>query len=132
MTHSTVTRFACGIVSFCFIGSTALLRAQLEIGTWVQQAASPGLAMTIEACCNGGRRLIYRVNGRSEVLMTIDTKLDGADASVLVGGKPSGETMGIKRVDALHADGRQALFGGHRGQPNPLLPSARGGVEPSA
>ncbi len=105
MTNSAVKRLACATIASCVVASTASLRAQLELGTWVQQSGSTaGLTMTIEACCNGGRRLVYRLNGRSDALMTLDTKLDGVDAPVLVGGKPSGETMAIKRVDALHAD----------------------------
>ena len=34
--------------------------------------------------------------------MTVDSPMDGREAPVLVGGKPSGETMAIKRVDDRH------------------------------
>ena len=57
--------------------------------------------MTIEACYNGGRRVIYRMVG-TETVMTVESPFDGSDAPVLVDGKPSGETMGIKRVDDHH------------------------------
>ena len=57
--------------------------------------------MTVEACCNGGRRLIYRIVG-VEMLVTIESPFDGSEAPVLVGGKASAETMGIKRVDDHH------------------------------
>jgi hypothetical protein len=62
------------------------------------------MTMTIEACCNGGRRLTYRteVNGKAAVLV-LETRLDGKEAPVLLDGKPSGETMAITRVDAHHA-----------------------------
>ncbi len=32
--------------------------------------------------------------------MTVNSPMDGTEAPALVGGKPSGETMAIKRVDA--------------------------------
>ena len=80
--------------------------AQLEIGTWVRQATAsvPEMTMTIEACCNGGRRITYHVViDKTETLLVIETRLDGADAPVLMAGKPSGETMAITRTDEHHA-----------------------------
>src|SRR5262245_4514562 len=40
-------------------------RAQIEIGTWVQQSGTmPGMTMTVETCCGStGRRLTYRMGG---------------------------------------------------------------------
>jgi hypothetical protein len=35
-------------------------------------------------------------------MMVVDSALDGADAPVFVAGKPSAETMAIKRVDDHH------------------------------
>ena len=57
--------------------------------------------MTIEACCNGGRRVIYHLVG-SEMVMSVTSPFDGSDAPVLVAGKPSGQTMAIKWVDKHH------------------------------
>ena len=95
-----------GAVIVCAFLSATDLNAQLSVGTWVKKAA-PGemgaLSMTIEMCCNGGRRITYHLKGRQEVLMTIDSALDGSDAPVMIAGKPSGETMGIKRLDDHHA-----------------------------
>jgi hypothetical protein len=34
--------------------------------------------------------------------MTIDSPLNGTDAPTLIGGKPSGQSMAIKRVDDHH------------------------------
>jgi len=83
--------------------SCVLVAAQLSIGTWVQQTAdgkTGNLTLTIEACCgSAGRRFVYRLAGKSDVLMTIDSPMDGTDAPVLTGGKPTGETMAIKRLD---------------------------------
>ena len=59
--------------------------------------------MTVEACCHGGRRLTYHIVGRSDLVLTVETPMDGSEVPVMAGGKPSGETMAITRVDAHHA-----------------------------
>jgi len=38
----------------------------------------------------------------TEMVMTVTPPFDGSDAPMLVNGKPSGQTMGIKWVDAHH------------------------------
>src|SRR5262245_29476819 len=45
--------------------------AQLSIGTWVKEASpgSPGMVMTVEECCGGGRRLIYRLQTTNKEVM---------------------------------------------------------------
>ena len=58
--------------------------------------------MTITACCSGGRHIVWRLNGGKNV-MSVDSRLDGKDAPVLLDGKPSGETMAIRRLDAHHS-----------------------------
>ena len=78
-------------------------QAQLGIGTWVKQGTTPGqpgLTMVVEACCGGGRRLIYKAG--ETVVLTVESPLDGSDAPEMSMGKPTGETMGIKRVDDHH------------------------------
>ena len=104
MTSATAKRFACVMAMFWAIDSASSLRAQISIGTWVRPSdpSAAALTMTVEACCNGGRRFIYRISGQSDVLMTIESPMDGTEVPVLVAGKPSGETMGIKRVDDHH------------------------------
>ena len=105
MTTVTAKRLAYGAAVFA-LGSAQSLHAQIEVGTWVRQstASMPGMTMTVEACCNGGRRLIYHVviEG-TETLLTVESRFDGSDAPVLMGGKPSAETMAITRVDDHHA-----------------------------
>jgi hypothetical protein len=61
------------------------------------------LTMTVTACCENGRRLVYHldINGRPAT-MTVDSKFDGTEAPVLLNGQPSGETMAIKWVDDHH------------------------------
>ena len=104
MTTVRAKSVACGVAILGALGLASSLQAQTGIGTWVRQseASTPGvITMTIEACCNGGRRVIYHMVG-TETVMTIASPFDGSDAPVLVGDKPSGETMGIKWVDDHH------------------------------
>jgi len=105
----------CGVAVFGAIGTAAVLHAQLEIGTWVRTDLPAGskMSMTVQACCNGGRRLIYHVEGQGQapMEMTVDSGLDGKDVPVIVGGKPNGQTMAITRIDALHVTSVQKMNG---------------------
>ena len=61
------------------------------------------MTMTVEACCRGGRKLTYRINMKgTNSIMTVESPFDGTAVPVLVDGKPSAETMAIKRVDDHH------------------------------
>ena len=82
------------------------LRAQIGVGTWVKKVDSGetgSMTMTVEACCRGGRKLTYHfgMNGTQSVL-TVESPFDGTEVPVLLDGKPSGETMAIKRLDDHH------------------------------
>jgi hypothetical protein len=59
------------------------------------------MTMTVEPCCGSGRRLTYRVPPNDMVLI-VESQLDGKDAPVMFQGKPSGETMAITKVDDRH------------------------------
>jgi hypothetical protein len=107
-------RFLAAATVLFALEARAPLHAQLEIGTWVQQSGpGKGMTMKIEACCHGGRRLSYMLAGNTEVMLQLESALDGSEAPVLSKGKPTGETMAIKRVDQYHAvntlkmDGKQ-------------------------
>ncbi len=106
MTRTKATTLACGTAMFVLAFATSL-HAQVEIGTWVRQdtAFKAGtMTMDVEACCRGGRRLTYHIlMGKTQSLITVESPFDGTEAPVLVNGKPTGETMAIKRVDAHHA-----------------------------
>jgi hypothetical protein len=94
-----------GIAVICGLGVATPALAQISTGTWVQQKTPEGkvgLEMTVESCCSGGLRLIYRLPGRSDVLLSVESPMDGRDAPVLMTGQPTGETMGMKRVDDHH------------------------------
>lgn len=104
MTIATARRLAWGIALLALVPVTSL-KAQVGVGTWVRKAtpSMPAITMTVEACCNGGRRLTYHldING-TEMILLVESPFDGSDAEVLIGGKPSGETMAITRVDDHH------------------------------
>ena len=81
--------------------------AQLGVGTTWLRTDLKGIAiiLTVEACCNGGLRLIWQVpsiGGQPASTMTVDSPMNGTDVPALVDGKPTGETMAIKRVDDHH------------------------------
>ena len=104
MTTVSAKSVACGVAVLGALGLASSLQAQTGVGEWVRQSegATPaGLTMTIEACCNGGRRVTYHIVGTTMV-MTMESPFDGSDAPVLVDGKPSGQTMAIKWVDSHH------------------------------
>ena len=103
---ATARRLACSVVLLSVLGPAGSLHAQIGVGTWVRKTTDsmPGsMTMTVEACCNGGRRLTYHINmGGTSTIMTLASPFDGSEAAVIVAGKPSGETMAITRVDDHH------------------------------
>jgi len=104
MKRNYMAAFVCAAALLGSLGPTSPAHAQIGVGTWVRQAgaATPGnMTMTVEPCCNGGRRLTYRMNN-AELLMVVESPFDGKEVPVLVGGKPSGETMAITQVDPRH------------------------------
>jgi hypothetical protein len=89
------------------VGGVNQANAQWAVGTtWIRtDAEGKGVTMSVAACCNGGYRLTYQMppmGGQPAMVLTIDSPLDGTDAPTLIGGKPSGQTMAIKRVDDHH------------------------------
>jgi hypothetical protein len=105
MTIATPRVLVCSVVLVGALVPARPLHAQLGVGTWVRTSTDSmmPMTMTVEACCNGGRRLIYHfdING-TETILTVESRFDGRDAEVLIAGKPSGETMGMTRVDDHH------------------------------
>ena len=104
MTRVHVRGIACAAVLLGALSPASPAHAQVGIGTWVRQAVPevPGeITMIVEACCNGGRRLTYRIAG-SKQIMVVESPFDGREVPVLLDGKLSGETMAIKRLDDHH------------------------------
>lgn len=89
--------------------------AQLGVGNWVRtDEKANGITMTIEACCSGGLRLIYHLQaapGQPPITLTVDSPMDGTEVPAMIGGKPSGQTMAIKRVDDRHYTGVVKMAG---------------------
>jgi hypothetical protein len=81
------------------------LSAQIGVGTWARNSPEHvQMTMTVETCCGPkGRRLTYHIPMKNVTMeMTVDSPFDGTEVPVLVGGKPSGETMAIKWLDDHH------------------------------
>jgi hypothetical protein len=105
MSKHTAVTIAFGAMLMGIFGSATPLRAQAAIGTWVRKpdsSAPKGMTMIVEMCCGSGRRITYHVPPNNMVLV-VESKLDGQDAPVLFDGKPSGETMAITKLDDRHA-----------------------------
>ena len=107
-----------GVMLVSTLVMPAAARAQLGVGVWERQKdkGSKGLAgsmtMTVEQCCRGGYKLTYNIdiNGTKSV-MKVESPFDGTAVPVLVDGKPSGETMSIKRVDERHTSTTMTMNG---------------------
>jgi hypothetical protein len=102
------TRRSIGAIAFLsalsWIGQA---HAQLGVGTtWLRtDAQGKGIVLSVEACCSGGLRLIWQIpptGGQPAYTMTVDSPMNGTEVPALIAGKPSGETMAIKRVDDHH------------------------------
>jgi hypothetical protein len=98
-----------GIVFTSALGWAALAHAQIPVGTWERtDAQGKGIVMTVTKCCNGGLRLVYNIpalQGQPASTITVDSPMDGTEVQSLVGGKPSGQTMAIRRLDDRHYEG---------------------------
>ena len=117
-------RLICTVAFLSAVGWASQAHAQLPVGMWVRtDAQANGLTMTVEACCNGGSRLIYRVPvpGQPPVTMTVDSPMNGTEVPTLVGGKASGQTMAITRVDARHYSAAVKMGGKLYGTSNGTL-----------
>jgi hypothetical protein len=110
MQRCTSIKLIFAVVAFVCLFSCAEA-ADSVIGTWVLQKTTSAknqldMTMVIEAWGNqGGRKFTYNIRfpNKQISVMTIESPFDGTDVPVLVDGKPTGETMGIKRVDDYHS-----------------------------
>ncbi len=105
---AATNRLICSLAFLSAVGWASQAHAQIPVGNWVRtDAQANGLTMTVEACCNGGLRLIYHVpiTGQPPMTVTVDSPMNGTEVPSLVNGKPTGQTMAITRVDARHYTG---------------------------
>jgi hypothetical protein len=106
-TTPTTKRWIGALAFLVVAGWASQAHAQLGVGTtWVRtDAAGKGIVLNVEACCNGGLRLVYQIppmGGQPASTMSVDSPMNGTEVPALIAGKPSGETMAIKRVDDHH------------------------------
>ena len=91
----------------CLLSLSSMVGAEsLWSGTWVLREPPQGgrLTMTVEEV-GSGWKLTYKLVGPDApgtIVSTVLTPLDGKDVPVLVDGQPSGQTMGIRRIDSRH------------------------------
>ena len=108
MRMRSATERLIGVLAFLMVvGWASQAHAQLAVGTtWLRtDEAGKGIVLNVEACCHGGLRLVYHLpgmGGKPASTMSIDSPMNGTEAPVLIGGKPSAETMAITRVDDHH------------------------------
>jgi hypothetical protein len=77
--------------------------ADSPVGKWVKKVEPGKMAMTLTIEEWGSKAKLTYTLKDAKMVLTIVSNLDGSDAPVLLSGKPSGETMAIKRVDKRHA-----------------------------
>lgn len=91
----------------CLLSLSSMVGAEsLWSGTWVLRESPPGgrLIMTVETVGTGWK-LTYTVVGPDapgSTVSTVLTPLDGKEVPLLVNGMPSGQMMGIRRIDSRH------------------------------
>ena len=71
-------------------------------GVWVKKGTKTAMTMTIVKWSDSKAQITWDIKS-ANIVLSLVSSLDGKDAPVLMNGKPSGETMAIKRVDKRHA-----------------------------
>ena len=105
---TAVMQVVFGAAFLSTLGWSSAAHAQIAVGEWARtDAAGGGMTMTVASCCSGGYRLTYHVpvQGGQPLTLTVDLPMDGTEASVVSGGKPTGQTMSAKRLDDHHYTG---------------------------
>jgi hypothetical protein len=103
-------RFPGMVFVVCLLSLSSMVGAEsLWSGTWVLREPPQGgrLTMTVEEVGTGWN-LTYKVVGQAApgtIVSTVLTQLNCKDVTVLIEGKPSGQTMGIKKIDSRHTVG---------------------------
>ena len=113
-------RIVC-LIAFLVL-SSPLWAASPWSGVWVMRESPAGfrMTMTLEEVGAGWkiatRFPIPKAQGTAtESVMTVETALDGKDAPTFVDGKPTGQSMQIRKIDDRHTitiiklDGKQSI-----------------------
>jgi hypothetical protein len=96
-------RIALGL---CLLALASSASPQLAVGTWNKRGDHAKMLMIIEPD-GSATKITYKVlapDGKPlpQGVMTLVTQMDGNEVPVLVNGKPSGETMAIRKIDERH------------------------------
>jgi hypothetical protein len=105
MRRASKTVFGISAVAALLAGGGRAVAADSPVGTYARVGDAPkdkNFTMTIERWNKSGAKLTYKMVGQP-VVLTLETKLDGSDAPLVMNGQPTGETMAIKRTDGHHA-----------------------------
>jgi hypothetical protein len=99
-------RFAIAI-ALCLVALGASAGGPIPTGTWIKRGETRAPMMMIVESAGPGVKITYRIMGAdgkpmNQYVMTVVTMLDGKEAVVVVDGKPSDETMAVKRIDDSH------------------------------
>lgn len=91
----------------CLLSLSSMVGPEsLWSGTWVlREPTQEGRPTMTAEEVGSGWKLIYMVAAPDTtgiLYSTVLTQLDGKDVPVLVEGKPSGQTMGIKKIESRH------------------------------
>src|SRR5258706_15114651 len=85
-----------GLVVLLTLGLANQARAQIGVGIWARtDAHGNGMTMTVEVCCNGGRRLIFPKPGPRHAagVLAVGSPRNGTGGPAPVYGRPSGPRM---------------------------------------
>lgn len=80
------------------------------IGTWVprNKQVAPGMAgsmtLVVDRFGADGRKFTWHIKiNDKESVMVVESPMNGTEATVMVDGKPTAETMAVKRLDDRHS-----------------------------
>jgi hypothetical protein len=93
------------VVLILLLLSATVWADSVWVGTWVQRATGQGmtLTMTVEEA-GGGWKLTYKLTwpNTPPMAITFATQLDGKDSPTMVDGRPTGQTMAVRKIDRRH------------------------------
>src|SRR5262245_53739081 len=110
MRRSLTVLVVAASISF-LIGASPAAAADSPVGTWVKKGEGhAAMTLTIDEWGPNKVKLTWRM-AQPKMVLTLVAALDGSEAPLLIDGKPSGETMAIKRIDNLHTAGTVKMNG---------------------
>ena len=94
------------VLAILLAGGGQAVAADSPVGTWARVGDLPKeqgkMTLTIERWNKSGAKLTYKMVD-APIVLTIESKLDGSDAPLIMNGQPTGETFALKQIDSHHA-----------------------------